>query len=382
MSKHKLIRITTVPSSLKGLLKGQLKFMSDSGYEVIGISSSGAALLDVERNEGVRVIPVEMTRKISPAKDLNALLQLYKIFKKEKPYIVHANTPKASLLSMIAAFFARIPHRIYTVTGLRFEGERGIKREILIAMERISCRAATKVIPEGQGVKYTLIKNKITSKKLEVIGNGNINGINIDYFSPESILPQEKIELKSMLNIRPDDIVFCFIGRIVKDKGINELINVFSIINQQNTGIKLLLVGAFERDLDPLLPETEKEIDSNPNIITTGFQSDVRPYLAISDIFVFPSYREGFPNVVMQAGAMDLPCIVTDINGCNEIIKEGINGLIIPPKDKDSLKEKMLLLLNNSDLRFRLKQQAREMITSRYEQRMLWNALLNEYKSL
>jgi glycosyltransferase involved in cell wall biosynthesis len=257
-------------------------------------------------------------------------------------------------------------------------------------MEKIACWAATKVIPEGQGVKNTLLKNKITAKELKVIANGNINGINTDYFSPASVSPEQKAKLKRNLQIQDNDFVFCFVGRLVKDKGINELVNAFSQLSTRNTplsfgeeqGVRLLLVGPFERELDPLIPETEHEIKKNQNIISVGSQTDVRPFMAISDVFVFPSYREGFPNVVMQAGAMELPCIVTDINGCNEIIEDGVNGLIIPPKNVEAIKEKMLLLLNDSDLRKRLQSNARKMITSRYEQKMVWEAMLEEYKSL
>jgi glycosyltransferase involved in cell wall biosynthesis len=283
---------------------------------------------------------------------------------------------------MLAAKLAMVPHRLYTVTGLRFEAETGIKQKILILMEKITCWAATKVIPEGQGVKNTLIKNRITKKDLRIIANGNINGIDTNYFSPVHFPSQEKANLRYRLDIMSESFVFCFVVRLVKDKGINELVQAFVEINNQYSHTKLLLVAPFERELDPLLPETETEIQNNSHIISTGFQSDVRPYLAISDIFVFPSYREGFPNVVMQAGAMELPCIVTDINGCNEIIEDDVNGLIIPPKDEKALQEKMELLLNYSDLRAKLKNNAREMITSRYEQKIVWEALLEEYKSL
>jgi len=172
------------------------------------------------------------------------------------------------------------------------------------------------------------------------------------------------------------------VGRFVKDKGINELTQVFVDINNEYPHTKLLLVGFFERELDPLLPDTEKEMNNHPNIIQVGFQKDVRPYLSVSDVFVFPSYREGFPNAVMQAGAMGLPCIVTDINGCNEIIEDGVTGLIIPPKNKECLRAKMQLLLEDTQLRNRLKSNARTMITSRYEQKMFWEALLAEYKRL
>jgi len=383
MSQKKLFRLTTIPFSLNFLLKGQLEFLNQY-YEVTAIAS------DIDENfwkiiaerEKVRCFPVHVEREISLWKDMKTLYKLYSLFKKERPYIVHVNTPKASLLSMLAAKCARVPFRLYTVTGLRFEAESGIKRKVLISMEILTCWAATKVIPEGQGVKKTLLSNKITNKPLQVICNGNINGIDTSHFSPTFYSSEQNKKLKNELAIRTNDIVFCFVGRLVRDKGINELVQAFTNVNKRYMYTKLLLVGSFEQDLNPVLPETEKEIQDNPNIISVGFQADVRPYLAISDIFVFPSYREGFPNVVMQAGAMELPCIVTDINGCNEIIEEGINGMIIPPKNKEQLQAKMQLLLENSDLRNQLKQNARSMITSRYEQKVVWEALLKEYRNL
>ncbi|MDR1895904.1 MAG: glycosyltransferase family 4 protein [Prevotellaceae bacterium] len=379
---NKLFRLTTIPTSLDRLLKSQLRFLNQY-YDVTAIASDDRETWHaIELREGVKCKIIHMERDISIFNDLKSLIALYRFFRKERPAIVHANTPKASLLSMLAAKLAGTPHRIYTVTGLRFESETGLKRKILILMEKITCRAATNVIPEGQGVEKTLRINKITNKPLKVIANGNINGIDTDYFSPVHFLDEEKNRLKSSLKIQPDDIVFCFVGRLVMDKGINELVQTFSEINQQYHHTKLLLVGDFEKKLDPLLPKTEQEMNENANIIFVGYQPDVRPYLAISDVFTFPSYREGFPNVVMQAGAMELPSIVTDINGCNEIIADGVNGLIIPSKNKEQLKEKMILLLENRDLRNHLKQNARRMITSRYEQQMVWDALLEEYQKL
>jgi glycosyltransferase involved in cell wall biosynthesis len=379
----KLFRVTTVPQSIEWYLKGQLHFLNQY-YEVTAIASAGEKEIweRITEREKVTCKIIAMEREISPFKDLISLIKLYGFFKKEQPYIVHVHTPKASLLSMLAAKGAKVPHRLYTVTGLRFETGTGIKRKVLILMEKLACWAATKVIPEGEGVKNTLIRNNITKKDLKIIGNGNINGIDTRYFSPVHFSPGEKASLRYKLNILSESLVFCFVGRLVKDKGINELVRAFVEINRLRPRTKLLLIGPFERELDPLLPETEIEIQNNANIISTGFQSDVRPYLAISDIFVLPSYREGFPNVVMQAGAMEVPAIVTDINGCNEIITDGVNGLIIPPKDKRALQEKMGLLLNDSDLRMRLKSNARRMITSRYEQRWIWEALLEEYQQL
>jgi glycosyltransferase involved in cell wall biosynthesis len=380
--KNKLIRITTVPLSLETLLKGQLRFMSQQ-YDITAISSDKERLEKVGESEGVKTYSVELTRRITLLKDLKALYKLYRYLRKEQALIVHTHTPKAGLIGMMAARLAKVPCRLHTVAGMPLMEASGMKRMVLNLTEKITYRCATHVYPNSKGLYEFIIKNKFcTENKLKIIGNGSSNGIDTQHFSPVHFSKNEKIELKQRLNIASNSFIFCFIGRLVKDKGINELVQAFVELNKRYRYARLLLVGPFEQELDPLLPETEKEIQDNPHIISTGFQSDVRPFLSISDIFVFPSYREGFPNVVMQAGAMELPCIVTDINGCNEIITDGVNGLIIPPKNKEALKEKMEALIGDGTLRNRLKQNAREMITSRYEQRLVWKALLAEYKSL
>jgi len=379
---YKLFRLTTVLSSLETLLKGQPCFMQHY-YDVTIISSDKEQLEKVGLVEGVKTYSVELTRQITPVKDLKALWKLYHFFREKKPDIVHTHTPKAGLIGMLAARLAKVPYRLHTVAGMPLMETTGLKRKILNFTEKLTCECAQHVYPNSKGLYEFIINNKFCSKhKLKVIGSGSSNGIDTAYFSLAHYSREQNEKLKNKINISSNAFVFCFVGRLVKDKGINELVQSFVEVNSRFLYARLLLVGPFERELDPLLPKTENEIQNNPNIITTGFQTDVRPYMAISDVFVFPSYREGFPNVVMQAGAMDLPCIVTDINGCNEIIKEGVNGLIIPPKNKEQLQAKMELLLENSILRNQLKQNARSMITSRYEQKMVWEALLEEYRSL
>jgi glycosyltransferase involved in cell wall biosynthesis len=383
MNKLKLFRITTVPSSIESLLRGQLHFL-DQYYEVTAIASDNnqATWNIIAEREKVKCRPIAMEREIALWKDIKSLYKLYVYFRKEKPFIVHSITPKAGLLSMISSKLAGVPIRMHTFTGLIFPSKTGLYQKLLIWMDRLLCFCATSIYPEGEGVKKDLINYKITNKPLKVIANGNVNGINSSFFARNQLDGKDLLQLRQLLNMQADDTIFCFVGRLVKDKGINELVHAFIEINQQYPLTKLLLVGRFEKKLDPLLPNTEEKIDHHPNILFVGEQTDVRPYLAISDIFVFPSYREGFPNVVMEAGAMELPCIVTDINCCNEIIEDGVNGLIIPPKNEEKIKEKMLLLLNNNELRWHLKQNARKMITSRYEKKMLWEALLKEYKRL
>ena len=375
-----------MPLSLKVLLKGQLRFMASNGFDVKGVSSEGEELREVHENEGIAVEAITMSRKITPFQDLKSLWEMWNFLRKEKPQIVHTHTPKAGIIGMLAARLAGVPHRLHTVAGLPLMEATGTKRKILNFVEKLTYSSATRVYPNSKGLYDFILQNNFTqSNKLKIIANGSSNGINTTFFSPEQVSETEKAALREKLNIQPDDFVFVFVGRIVSDKGINELIKAFSelqTVENKPTDIKLLLVGGLENDLDPLNPETLAEINQNRDIISVGFQQDVRPFFAISDALVFPSYREGFPNVVMQAGAMGLPSIVSDINGCNEIIIEGENGLIIPSKNVKKLKEKMLTLAKDKNLYIKLKENSRRMIENRYEQSVVWNALLEEYEGL
>ena len=377
----KLFRVTTVPESLNILLRGQHKFMSKNGFEVIGISSAGNALIEVSQEEEIRVIEINMSRKITPIKDFLSVYNLYKLIKKEKPIIVHSHTPKAGVVAMMAAKIANVPIRLHTVAGLPLMEAKGIKRKLLNFVEKVTYACATKVYPNSKGLYDFIVEEElISSIKMKIIANGSSNGIDTSYFDSERISENQREEFLTRLNIQKKDFVFVFVGRLVGDKGINELIDAFARIKDSN--VKLLLVGGLESDLDPLKSETIHEIDKNKNIISVGFQKDVRPYFAISHCLVFPSYREGFPNVVLQAGAMGLPSIVSNINGCNEIIQEGINGSIIPSKDRESLYTVMHKIISDEAWRKQLAGNARDIIVSHYEQKLVWDALLIEYKHL
>lgn len=349
-------------------------------YEVVAVSSYGETLEKVSENEGVRVKGVEMTRQITLGKDIQALWRMYRFFRKEKPFIVHTHTPKAGIVGMMAAWLANVPIRLHTVAGLPLMEAKGNKRRLLNWVEKITYSLATKVYPNSYGLYDYIVSEKLCKKKkLKVIGSGSSNGIDSSFFDPDHYVDDDKQKLRQSIQIDENDFVFIFIGRLVKDKGINELVSAFRKLNTDHC--KLLLVGTYEKELDPLLPETENEIENNRNIISVGYQDDVRPYLSISNTLVFPSYREGFPNVVMQAGAMGLPSIVTNINGCNEIIIKGENGVIIPQKDEVALLEAMKYVLDNPNLVKKMSFNARPHIVKRYEQRTVWEALLEEYKN-
>ncbi len=390
MNKKKLIRLTTADISLNFLLKGQLEYLNQY-FEVVGVAKDTGVLQNVAEREGIRVIDAPMEREISLGKDIKALFFLYKLFKKEKPWCVHANTPKGSLLAMMAAKLAGVPSRIYTVTGLRYQGAHGKLRLILKTMERITCWCANQVVPEGQGVLHALHRDRITSKPLSVIWNGNINGIDTSFFSRDEL--DADVNYRGRLGYEKDDFVFVFVGRIVKDKGMDELARCMKRLEMESMANslkpKLLVVGTFE-DGDPVSAEAKRYFETSQNVKMVGWQTDVRPFLAAANAMVFPSYREGFPNTPMQAGAFNLPCLVTNINGCNEIIKDGLNGKIIaaPLDDRgnhvnditDALYATMKWFVEHPAEAIRMGKNARQMICERYEQKDVWKALLNIYK--
>ncbi len=386
--KKKLIRLTTVDLSLDKLIPGQLKYMS-SVFDVIGVASDTGLLDKVRKREGVRMVNIPMEREVSLLKDLRSLIALFFFFRKERPDILHCNTPKGSLLALLAGLFAGVPNRIYLVTGLRYQGTTGFFRFILKTMERISCFCATQVIPEGHGVLHTLHADHITNKRLRVLHYGNINGIDTSYFSRKCL----EENFRSALGFTDDDFVFIFVGRIVRDKGMNELAEAMKklISEKRSKQVKLLLVGSFEKG-NPLYGDNEDFLRNSEHVKFVGWQEDVRPYLAAADALVFPSYREGFPNVPIQAGALDIPCIVTNINGCNEIIKDNLNGKIIRAPyaqqgKMDSLMENALYetmkwFMEHPEEVKRMGRNARGMITSRYEQKDVWKEILNLYLEL
>ena len=382
MPKEKLIRITTVPLSLEKLLEGQLRFMS-SHYDVTAISSDKNRLEEYGEKEKVGTYHLALTRKITPISDLQAAYKLYRFLKKEQPLIVHTHTPKAGIVGMMAAYFARVPLRLHTVAGLPLMEATGFKRKLLNGVEKLTYRFATNVYPNSKGLYDFIVSEGFSNKKkLSIIGKGSSNGIDTSYFDPGLYSETDNLDLRKSLEIPSEDFVYIFVGRLVKDKGINELVTAFVNISEAKKNTSLLLVGPFEEELDPLFPETLDIIKSNPKIFSVGYQQDVRPYFAISDVLVFPSYREGFPNVVMQAGAMRLSAIVSDINGCNEIIKDKYNGLIIPSKNEKALQDAMFRLLEDIGLNDSLKSFTRTTIVKKYDRGEIWGHLLNEYREL
>lgn len=375
--KKKLLRACTVSMSI-GFVQGMIPDLMKR-YEVVILSSPGPEMDDVRQRYGVRTIPVPMERHIALLRDLRSLWLLYRVMRRERPDIVHSLTPKAGLLCMLAAWMARVPVRVHTFTGLVFPTATGLQRRVLMTTDAITCRCATHVIPEGEGVRSDLISYHITRKPLRVLGYGNIRGIDLQRFSP-----RPEVEALATPLRRPDCFTFLFVGRIVRDKGINELAEAFSRLYSSHPHTRLFLVGPYEDDLDPISTEARHTIDTCPAIHAVGtVEGDpLLAYYAAADCFVFPSYREGFPNTVLEAGAMALPSIVTDINGSREIITNRLNGLIVPPRRADALLQAMEQVMTDTGLRQTLATNARPMIASRFDQYYVRQCLYDFYAAL
>ena len=374
--KPKIIRACTVPMSVI-FVTGMLPELQKR-YEVVLLSSPGHELDEAEERYGVRGIRVPMERHISLGYDLISLCRLVYVFLSEKPMMVHSMTPKAGLLCMIAAWLTRVPARVHTFTGLVFPTTTGLKRKILMLTDSLTCACATHVIPEGEGVKNDLLNYGITKKPMKVLGYGNVRGIDMVRFDrrPEVMALAEEIR-------KVDVFTFVFVGRIVRDKGINVLCQAMEMLSGI-APVRLLLIGPYEDDLDPISQSSKDIIENNPSIEYLGsrYGDEMLACYAAADCFVFPSYREGFPNTVIEAGAMGLPSIVTDINGAREIIINGENGVIVPFKDADALYDAMLNMLQDKAERERMAGNARHLIETRYEQRFVRQCLYDFYKEV
>ena len=430
----KIIRACTVPMSIKYFVEGLLPDLKKK-YEVVLLSSPGHEMDEAVVKHGVKGIAVPMERHISFKHDIVSLWRMIRVFRREKPAMVHSMTPKAGLLCMVAAWLTRVPVRIHTFTGLVWPTEKGLKRRILMATDRLTCACATHIIPEGEGVMMDLRNYGITKKPLKVLGYGNVRGVDMKRFDPKRFngngpSPQPSPKWEGVNNVNYQDsklktenskliFTFLFVGRIVGDKGINELVAAFKRLNEEYKNTQLILVGWYEKELDPVLEETKEIIDNHPCIHAVGTKGgdELIAYYASADCYVFPSYREGFPNTVLEAGAMGLPSIVTDINGSREIVvgngdRSGFrvngsglmvqneneneeekvkvpvsvnvktNGIVIPPKDEGALYEAMKLMLTDNEMRERMAGNARPMIAERFDQNFVRQCLLKFYDEI
>lgn len=384
----KLIYITAVPQSLRGFVLPRMEWLAED-YEVVGICSPGASsptaatptqrVPEIEelRAGGMQVIEVPIARRISPWQDVKSLFMLWRALRKEKPDMVHSMTPKAGLLGMTAACLAGVKVRMHTFTGLIFPWRKGLLRRILWMTDAITCAFATIVNPEGEGVRKQLAESRVTRKKMHIIANGNINGVDLTRFTPDA----GRKEMRDKLGYEPQHVVFTFVGRLVRDKGIPELVDSFARLHTAHPEARLVLIGSEEPGLDPLPEATRRTMHEHPGILCPGSQRNIPEWLAAADVYTLPSHREGFCNSLLEAGAMALPSITYDICGCSDSVDDE-TGILVPPYDEEALYAAMLRLYESRELRHKLGHAARARMETRFDRRHVWHELKAFYQQI
>ena len=380
--KPKLILVTTVGLTLRSFFQGQITYLKNKGFEVIAVSSGGHDLEAFARKEQTPVHAITMTRGFSPLADLVAVIRLWMLFLKIRPVIVHGHTPKAGVLSMVAATFARVPVKFYTLHGIMVEIRGGFARSILKLMERTACALADRVLAVSHSVMDGVVFQHLCSEqKIKVLEHGSCNGIDaVSRFNPANLDQNKRQELRSHFCLDENTIVIGFVGRLVKDKGVVELASAWKRIRNAYSHSRLLTIGPAEPH-NPVPNGILQELANDDRVIMLDFvaNDDMPTYYGIMDIVVLPSYREGFPYVVLEASAMGLPIVATRVTGCTDAVTDGVTGTLVPPRDIQDMVEAISLYVEDPELRIKHGQAGRKLVLAQFKPEPIWDALSAEY---
>lgn len=378
--KPRLVCVVTISMSTK-FFEGQLAYLAERGFDVTMVSSPGHELESMAR-DGVATWAIPMEREISPLRDLHSLWTLWRTFRKLRPDIVNAGTPKAGLLGAFAARMAGVPCVIYTLHGLRLETTSGWKRRLLMVTECTACKLADCVRCVSRSLQKRVAELGIArTGKTRVVGQGTVNGVDIAKFRPNEGSRRTAEELRSTLGIPTGAQVLGFVGRFTRDKGVGELYRAFTCLKADHPDLRLLMVGDFESG-DPVPADLHWLIDSDPSIIQTGFVNDVAPYYSMMDVLAFPSHREGFPGVPLEAQAAEVPVVVSNATGAIDSVVDGVTGFVVPVGDIDQLQRAIRKLLDGPDLRKRMGGAGRNWVQNNFRREIVWEALLTDYSML
>lgn len=377
-----LVIVATVPTTLHSFFRGQIPFLKNSGFEVVAVCSPGSLVDTVRAEYGVEVHTVPMSRSISPLRDLWALVRLHWLLRRLRPIIVHSHTPKAGLLGMLAAALAQVPIRAYTIRGLRWETASGLKRRLLIRLEKLCCRCAECVLSVSHSVRAKSAAAGIADRtRIRVLANGSGNGVDFVRFTAHVDTRVAAQEVRRSLGIPPGAPVLGFVGRIVRDKGIVELAKAWPRIRENFPSSQMVLVGPDE-DQDRVPEHHLQALRSDPRVHFVGEQRHILPYYAMFDMLVLPTYREGFPNVLLEAAAMEIPVVATRVTGCVDAVVDGVTGILVEPRDPGALADAIERLLADPELSRRLGQAGRERAMREFQPEKIWAELLKVYCEL
>jgi glycosyltransferase involved in cell wall biosynthesis len=376
------VHITTVPESLP-FFTGQVGYIKARGFDVQALSSPGKDLVRFAATERISVHAVNMARRITPLRDLVAVARLWRRLRQGQPQIVHAHTPKGGLLGMVGACLARVPVRIYHIHGLPLMTATGLKRRLLRRTERMACALAHQVLCVSHSVREVAIAERLCpADKIKVLLRGSVNGVDaVVRFNPMNLPAEARHEVRARYGIAPDALVAGFVGRVVRDKGLTELAQAWQDLRAVFPGLHLLIVGPFEPQ-DPLPADVEALLRCDPRIHLAGECVDMPPLYAAMDVVVLPTYREGFVVVALEAAAMELPVLATCVPGCVDAVEDGVTGTLVPVRDAAALVDALRQYLSSPELRRQHGQAGRQRVLRDFEQRVLWEAIYEEYTRL
>ena len=364
------------------LLKGQLNFLREAGFEVSVVSSPGLSLDSAAEDESVQTYAVPMVREVGGFSDLVSLCRLWRLMRRHKPTITNVSTPKAGLLGGIASCLSWVPCRIYTLRGLRCETTKGVRRWGLILSERIACRCAHLVICVSESLRQRAVALEIVDpRRTVVLASGSSNGVDPDRFAPTPERLRQTGDLRNDLGIPAEAPVIGFVGRFTRDKGVCELIEAYLHLRHQRPRLHLLLVGDFE-DGDPVPSNVRKVIQCDSQIVHTGIVRDTAPYYHVMDILALPTYREGFPNAALEAHAAGKPVVAARATGVVDAVIDGVSGVLMPVGDSEALAKGLELLLKDKELAADMGSAGRERVRREFRQELIWEALTQEYARL
>jgi len=376
-----LVHIATVPVTLD-FLDGQIEFMRGRGFDVTLISSPGPTLERIGQRGGATTYACPMSRSVSPFRDLIALVRLVRLLRRIKPAIVHTHTPKASLLGMVAAFFLRVPVRVYTLHGVMIETRTGWRQRIVSIVERVVCRLAQRVFAVSTSVRNAVeAEGLCPSYKVRVICHGSCNGIDTVKFDPQRVSLRQRAELRESYGISEDALVIGFVGRVTRDKGIAELASAWAAVRDEYPRAWLMAIGPDE-PADPTASEIARRLAQDPRVVRIQWTERMREHYALLRLLVLPSYREGFPYAVLEASAMALPVVATRVTGCTDAVVEGETGMLVPARDPQALAHAMRCYLDDPALCRKHGVAARARVVTDFRQEPIWEAMYEEYVRL
>jgi len=372
-----IVLVSTVPFFLVNQLSSHIENLKELGVRVTLVTSAGHELACFIDDEDVKVVNIEIARAIKPWQDIKALYFLTRLFRQQRFSIMHSTTPKAGILSALAARLAGIPIRLHTFTGQVWVTKRGMMRWLLQKMDQAIIYFNTHCYTDSPSQRNTLIDSGITdSDKVSTYGKGSLAGVDLTRFSQKRFSLEDKQGLRSRVGIKNDSFVLTFIGRLTRDKGIYELLSAFRMLRLRNPNLELMILGPLD---DATGSSCLTTIESLAEVHWLGYVQQPEEYLAITDLLCLPSYREGFGTVVIEAAAMGVPCVGARIPGLVDAIEDGVTGLLVPPRDVNALAEAMESLMHDRTLLEEMSAAAASRCEQEFDSAKVNNLVASEY---